>query len=141
MQAELGPEWRTKFAEFELNPAAAASLGQVHRARTHDGEAVACKLQYPDMASAVEADLTQLSMLFSLHRRLGAAVDTREIKHEIAARLREELDYGREAKLARLYALMLTDRPKVRVPRVRQELSTRQPLPSSGLTAKNCSPL
>lgn len=126
MQAELGPEWRTKFAEFELNPAAAASLGQVHRARTHDGEAVACKLQYPDMASAVEADLTQLSMLFSLHRRLGAAVDTREIKHEIAARLREELDYGREAKLARLYALMLTDRPKVRVPRVRQELSTRR---------------
>jgi predicted unusual protein kinase regulating ubiquinone biosynthesis (AarF/ABC1/UbiB family) len=126
MQAELGAEWRARFAEFDLTPAAAASLGQVHRAVTLEGEQVACKLQYPEMASAVEADLTQLNLLFSLHRRMGAALDTREIAREIAARLREELDYEREAKLAGLYKTMLADRPDVRVPKVHTDLSTRR---------------
>ena len=126
MQAELGPEWPSRFASFDLTPAAAASLGQVHSAVTLDGERVACKLQYPDMASAVEADLAQLGVLFSIHKRLGAAIDTSEVRHEIAARLREELDYEREAKLAGLYSLMLADRPEVRVPRVRPELSTKR---------------
>ena len=64
MQAELGPDWRARFAEFDLAPAAAASLGQVHRATSLDGETLACKLQYPDMASAVEVDLSQLELLF-----------------------------------------------------------------------------
>ena len=126
MQAELGPQWRTQFSEFDLHPAAAASLGQVHRAKAPGGEPVACKLQYPDMASAVEADVAQLNVLFSIHKRLGAAIDTNEVKHEIAERLREELDYKREAKLAELYAIMLADRPDVRVPRVFAGLSTRR---------------
>lgn len=126
MQAELGPEWRTRFAEFDLTPAAAASLGQVHRATTLQGELVACKLQYPDMASAVEADLSQLNMLFSLRRRLGAAIDTREVQIEIGDRLREELDYGREIKLAALYQIMLADTPDVRVPRPHPELSSKR---------------
>ncbi len=126
MQAELGPHWRERFAEFDLKPAAAASLGQVHKARTLDGDEVACKLQYPEMASAVETDLSQLDVLFSLHRRMGAAIDTREIANEIRERVREELDYVREAKVARLYALMLAERPFVRVPRVEQSLSTRR---------------
>ena len=125
MQAELGADWRGRFAEFDLHPSAAASLGQVHKALRHDGETVACKLQYPDMASAVEADLTQLNMLFSMHRALGSSIDTREVAGEIASRLREELDYLREAKVARLYALMLADRDDIRVPRVHAELSTR----------------
>ena len=60
MNAELGPDWQSKFASFEHRPAAAASLGQVHRATSLDGAALACKLQYPDMQSAVEADLKQL---------------------------------------------------------------------------------
>jgi predicted unusual protein kinase regulating ubiquinone biosynthesis (AarF/ABC1/UbiB family) len=126
MQAELGPGWRERFSEFDLKPAAAASLGQVHRARSLEGEWLACKLQYPEMASAVETDLSQLDLLFSLHRRIGAAIDTREIAQEIRARVREELDYEREAKVARLYRLMLVDRPFVRVPRVEEELSTRR---------------
>jgi predicted unusual protein kinase regulating ubiquinone biosynthesis (AarF/ABC1/UbiB family) len=100
MQAELGADWRAKFGEFDLNPAAAASLGQVHRATTLAGEPVAVKLQYPDMASAVEADLSQLNLLFSMRRRFGAAIDTSQIQIEIGDRLREELDYGRELKLA-----------------------------------------
>src|SRR5436305_8759524 len=96
MQAELGADWQKKFASFEHHPAAAASLGQVHRARSHDGEELACKLQYPDMKSAVEADLRQLEWLFALHRRMEPVIDTSEIAKEIAARLREELDYERE---------------------------------------------
>jgi len=126
MQAELGSHWRERFSEFDLKPAAAASLGQVHKARTLAGEWVACKLQYPEMASAVETDLSQLDILFSLHRRMGAAIDTREIAREIRERVREELDYVREAKVARLYALMLADKPFVRVPRVEEALSTRR---------------
>ena len=69
MRAELGPDWEKKFASFEHQPAAAASLGQVHRARALDGEALACKLQYPDMQSAVEADCSQLQLLFALRKR------------------------------------------------------------------------
>src|SRR6201982_543157 len=93
MGAELGPDWQKKFASFEHHPAAAASLGQVHRARAHDGAALACKLQYPDMQSAVEADLQQLQWLLAIRRRLDPAIDTSEIGKEISARVSEELDY------------------------------------------------
>ena len=126
MQAELGPDWRERFADFDLKPAAAASLGQVHRALSLEGGRLACKLQYPDMASAVETDLANLDLLFSLRRRAGGPIDTTEIAHEIRERVREELDYQREAKIARLYRVMLADRPFVRVPRVEDALSTRR---------------
>ncbi|CAD5248831.1 ABC transporter ATP-binding protein [Bosea sp. 62] len=126
MQAELGANWRERFGEFDLKPAAAASLGQVHRATTLDGVRVACKLQYPDMESAVEADISQLEILFGLHRRMGAVIDTSEIAKEISARVREELDYRREAKHVALYQNMLAATPEVRVPDVVPELSTRR---------------
>jgi predicted unusual protein kinase regulating ubiquinone biosynthesis (AarF/ABC1/UbiB family) len=124
MQAELGPDWEKRFASFERQPAAAASLGQVHRATAKDGTALAVKLQYPDMQSAVEADLTQLKMLFSVYRRIDSSIDTREIYEEIGARIREELDYGREARHALLYKIMLDGAPIVRVPEVEPNLST-----------------
>src|SRR6516225_2672244 len=124
MAAELGPDWGAKFAMFEHQPAAAASLGQVHRARAHDGAALACKLQYPDMQSAVEADLRQLRLIFAIHRRMDPVIDTTEIAKEISARIREELDYRREAKHVELYRAMLADIEQIRVPRVWAELST-----------------
>jgi predicted unusual protein kinase regulating ubiquinone biosynthesis (AarF/ABC1/UbiB family) len=124
MTAELGPGWQDKFAAFEHHPAAAASLGQVHRAQALDGSALACKLQYPDMQSAVEADLRQLNVLFALRKRFDPAIDATEIKDEIADRLREELDYKREAKHVALYRAMLADEPLIRVPKVWPELST-----------------
>jgi predicted unusual protein kinase regulating ubiquinone biosynthesis (AarF/ABC1/UbiB family) len=124
MQAELGPDWQQKFASFEHHPAAAASLGQVHRARSLDGAVLACKLQYPDMQSAVEADLQQLQWLLAIRRRLDSAIDTSEIGKEIGARVREELDYRREAKHVALYRTMLEGINIVRVPRTRPELST-----------------
>src|SRR3954468_24559042 len=124
MMAELGAEWQQKFAAFEHKPAAAASLGQLHRAQSLDGHALACKLQYPDMQSAVEADLQQLDWLFAIHRRMDPVIDTTEIAKEIAARVREELDYRREAKHALLYAGMLEGTDIVRVPAVWPTLST-----------------
>src|ERR1700751_1789838 len=86
MVAELGADWQQKFASFEHHPAAAASLGQVHRARALDGTALACKLQYPDMQSAVEADLQQLEWLFAIRRGFEAAIDTPQIAKENGAR-------------------------------------------------------
>jgi predicted unusual protein kinase regulating ubiquinone biosynthesis (AarF/ABC1/UbiB family) len=124
MNAELGADWQKKFSEFEHHPAAAASLGQVHRARSLDGAKLACKLQYPDMQSAVEADLRQLQLLFALRKRFDPAIDTSEIAVEIGARLREELDYFREAKHVALYANMLRSEQAIRVPKVWSELST-----------------
>jgi predicted unusual protein kinase regulating ubiquinone biosynthesis (AarF/ABC1/UbiB family) len=124
MTAELGADWQQKFGAFEHQPAAAASLGQVHRARSTDGKPLAVKLQYPDMQSAVEADLKQLNWLFAIHRRMDPVIDTTEIAKEIAARVREELDYRREAKHAALYAQMLRNVDLVRVPAVWSALST-----------------
>jgi predicted unusual protein kinase regulating ubiquinone biosynthesis (AarF/ABC1/UbiB family) len=124
MQAELGADWQDKFKSFEHHPAAAASLGQVHRATAHDGASLACKLQYADMHSAVEADLRQLGILFAIRRRFDPAIDTTEMIKEIGARMREELDYRHEAKHAALYRDMLKDEDAVRVPIVWPELST-----------------
>ena len=124
MSAELGLNWPKKFKDFEHHPAAAASLGQVHRARAPDGTDLACKLQYPDMQSAVEADLGQLAVLFAIRRRFDPAIDTSEIIKEIGARVREELDYRREAKHVALYCDMLEVSDAVRVPPVWPALST-----------------
>lgn len=124
MSTELGPDWQARFKAFDHHPAAAASLGQVHRAIAPDGSLLACKLQYPDMQSAVEADLSQLRLLLSLRKRFDPGIDTDEIAVEIGARLREELDYGREAKHVALYRIMLRDEPAIRVPKVWPELST-----------------
>ncbi len=126
MAAELGPDWAGRFATFEHGAAAAASLGQVHRATAHDGRALAVKLQYPDMASAVEADLAQLKLIFSLYERYDRAIDTRQIHAEIGDRLREELDYEREAGHMALYRAMLADEPGVHVPEPLPALSTRR---------------
>jgi predicted unusual protein kinase regulating ubiquinone biosynthesis (AarF/ABC1/UbiB family) len=136
MQAELGANWEKRFSSFEHHPAAAASLGQVHRAGALDGAALACKLQYPDMQSAVEADLTQLQMLFAIRKRFDSAIDASEIIVEIAARLREELDYVREAKHVALYRAMLEGKDDVRVPNVWPELSTGRLLTMDWLTGR-----
>ena len=126
MMAELGPDWQARFSRFDLKPSAAASLGQVHRAVSLAGEPLACKLQYPDMQSAVEADLQQLDIAFALHRRMNSWLDTREIAKEIGARVREELDYEREARHAALYGAVLADVEAVRVPAVHADLSTKR---------------
>jgi predicted unusual protein kinase regulating ubiquinone biosynthesis (AarF/ABC1/UbiB family) len=126
MQAELGPAWPARFAAFDTTAAASASLGQVHRATAHDGRALAVKLQYPDMPSAVEADLVQLRAVFAIHARMNPAIQTGEILKEISARLREELDYELEARHTNLYAGIFADEPRIRVPEILPELSTKR---------------
>ena len=136
MAAELGPDWETKFASFAHEAAASASLGQVHRAMSHEGRALAAKLQYPDMQSAVEADLAQLGILFSIHARMRPAIETSEMRKEIAARLREELDYDLEARHMRLYGLIFKNDPLIRVPEVIPELSTKRLLTMTWLDGR-----
>ena len=116
MASELGPDWQTKFASFGHEAAAAASLGQVHRARLHDGTDVACKLQYPDMPSTVDADLRQLRLAMAIYHRMDNAIQHEEVYKELSERLREELDYEREAAQMRLYHQMLENDPTVHVP-------------------------
>ncbi|MCP4379912.1 MAG: AarF/ABC1/UbiB kinase family protein [Hyphomicrobiales bacterium] len=126
MRAELGPEWKTRFESFDEEPSAAASLGQVHKAVGHDGRNLACKLQYPDMQSAVEADLSQLGVIMSVQRRINPEIDTTEIAEELSERLREELDYRREAGNTALYGAALKSESQIRVPAVVPDLSTRR---------------
>jgi predicted unusual protein kinase regulating ubiquinone biosynthesis (AarF/ABC1/UbiB family) len=116
MASELGPDWQSKFTAFSHEAAAAASLGQVHRARLPDGTDVACKLQYPDMPSTVEADLRQMKMAMAVYHRMDNAIQQDEIYKELRERLREELDYEREAAQMGLYTIMLKDHPTVHVP-------------------------
>ena len=126
MGAELGANWEKKFKNFEHEAAAAASLGQVHRAVAHDGRLLACKLQYPDMASTVEADLRQLKLVLAIFERYDRAVSMKEVQKEIADRLHEELDYEREEKHIALYRHILRDVAGVHVPEVLPELSTER---------------
>ena len=124
MAAELGPDWPDKFKSFEHAAAAAASLGQVHRATGLDGRLFACKLQYPDMGSAVAADLVQLKLAFSIYKYYDRAIDPGEIHAELSARLREELDYQREAANLGLFGHILGKEATVTVPKPEKKLST-----------------
>lgn len=126
MRGELGPDWEAHFSEFDLEAAAAASLGQVHRARLLDGTPVACKLQYPDMASTVEADMTQFQTALKLYGHYHKGLDPTYIIEEVRDRLREELDYTREAKHLKLYAHIFDHDPLVMVPDVYDSNSTQR---------------
>jgi predicted unusual protein kinase regulating ubiquinone biosynthesis (AarF/ABC1/UbiB family) len=141
MAAELGEGWQSRFKDFEHEAAAAASLGQVHRAHEktaggRSGRLLACKLQYPDMKSAVEADLRQLKLIFRIYERADRAIDTAEIHSEIADRLREELDYELEARHMALYRLMLVDEPNVHLPEPLLDLTTRRLLTMTWVTGE-----
>ena len=116
MVAELGPDWQSKFTEFSHEATAAASLGQVHKAVNVDGKDLACKLQYPDMSSVMDAYLRQLQLVFAIYRRYDKAINPTKIHEELSARLREELDYKREGAHMKLYRHMLRDEALVHVP-------------------------
>lgn len=136
MASELGPNWQSKFTSFNQEASAAASLGQVHRATLPDGTLVACKLQYPDMPSTVEADLRQLKLAMAVYHRMDNAIQQDEIYKELRERLREELDYVREAAQMRLYGLMLHDQPGVHVPEPLPGFSTNRLLTMTWLDGR-----
>lgn len=136
MKSELGSGWESRFQSFEREAAAAASLGQVHRAEGLDGRALACKLQYPDMQSAISADLNQLKVILSIYERYDRAIKTTDIQAELAERLNEELDYEREARHCGLYAYMLREESGAHVPEIVPELSTPRLLTSTWLEGR-----
>lgn len=137
MTSELGSDWKSRFSYFEENSVAAASLGQVHRANSLDGTDLACKLQYPDMSSAVEADLRQLRIAMSLYERYDSAIKASEIYKELSARIREELDYLREGRNMTLYKMMLKNEPNVNVPDFFEDLSTERLITMSWLNGSS----
>lgn len=124
MAAELGPDWQKKFKKFDIEAAHAASLGQVHRAVARDGTLLACKLQYPDMSSVVEADLKQLKLALALFSGIDRKIDTAQVQAELADRMREELAYGLEAKHIALYRQILAGAGGIHIPAVHAALST-----------------
>lgn len=133
MRSELGPDWEKNFKSFEQTAAAAASLGQVHKAVTLDDRLVACKLQYPDMESAIIADLNQLKLVFSLYEAYDNAIQTSLIHAELEERLHEELDYQLEAKYETLYRKILAKEKNIHVPEIIPSLSTSRLLTSTWL--------
>ena len=140
MATELSSDWLKNFKEFDKEATRAASLGQVHKAVLNNSEKVACKLQYPDMQSAIEADLRQLKLLFQLYERYDSAISTSDIYDELSERLYEELDYRREAQNMQLYRYMLADESCVVVPQHRPELSTERLLTMNWLDGTRLMP-
>ena len=128
LRKDLGGPLESVFAEFDRTPVAAASIGQVHRARTLDGRDVAVKVQYPGVAEAVETDLRNMNMLFPLVKRLAPGLDVKALGGELRERISEELDYELEAQNQRRVARVFRDHPHVRVPAVDTGLSTRRVL-------------
>ena len=125
MQAELGVDWESRFSSFDRTAAAAASLGQVHKAVSLDGSPLAIKLQYPSMKTIVEADLSQLSVLFGTYRLFNKALDLNDVMTEIRSRLMEELDYINEARNINDYqAFFSTCSERVKIPNTHPDLST-----------------
>tara|TARA_B110000438_G_scaffold269736_1_gene286335 strand:+ start:563 stop:1897 length:1335 start_codon:yes stop_codon:yes gene_type:complete len=133
MAAELNLKWQDSFIHFDKEAAKAASLGQVHKALLPNKKIVACKLQYPDMESAVSADLSQLKMIFSIYQSYNKAIKTDEVYKEITDRLKEELDYTREKKLMSVFRSIFFNNDFVHIPEVVEKLSTKRLLTMSWL--------
>ena len=124
IERELGAPPDRVFAEFDAEPIAAASIGQVHRAVTHDGRAVAVKVQYPGVAEAVESDLGNVGLLFGGIGRAYPGFDAGPLVDELRTRLREELDYRLEGARQQEFADYYAGHPFIHVPTVLAELST-----------------
>ena len=137
MATELSQNWQKQFKEFDKEATRAASLGQVHKAVTNNGETVACKLQYPDMQSAVSADLSQLKMIFSIYQSYNKAIKTDEVYKEITERLTEELDYEREKKLMKVFEKIFSKNNIINIPKIQNKLRSKRLLTMSGLKGKS----
>ena len=111
------------FEDFDSEPIAAASIGQVYRARLHDGREVAVKVQYPGVAAAVRADMQNLGLILRLAKRIAPGLDPKAIGEEIRARIDEELDYELEAQNQRTLARIYRGHPFIVIPDVITSLS------------------
>ena len=130
MRQEFGGPLGRVFRDFDEQAFAAASIGQVHRATTVDGDEVAVKIQYPGVAEAVETDLRNATLLLPLIKRLAPGLDAKALASEMRERISEELDYELEAQNQRRIGRLMRGHPFVLVPRVHTDLSTRRVLVS-----------
>ncbi|MGH3332965.1 MAG: ABC1 kinase family protein [Nocardioidaceae bacterium] len=118
LSRELGPSWRKHLVEFDDNPAAAASIGQVHKGRWHDGRQVAIKIQYPGAGEALRSDLRQLGRLARTFGSIVPGVDIKPLVAELQERVAEELDYSLEAEAQEVFATEFEGDPDFFVPHV-----------------------
>ena len=125
---EYGKGWQERFREFDFEPIASASIGQVHRAVTRDGRELALKIQYPGVARSIDSDIDNLAGLLRLSQILPVELDIRALVAEAKRQLRQEADYLVEARHMRRYAEMLADAPDLWVPDVYEDLSTSRVL-------------
>jgi predicted unusual protein kinase regulating ubiquinone biosynthesis (AarF/ABC1/UbiB family) len=126
LREELGAAPEQVFARWDPEPIAAASIGQVHRAMTHDGRAVAVKVQYPGIAETISADLDNVALLRRMLRITAPNQDVEALVAELRERVLEELDYRREAENQRYMAAYYDGHPTIRVPKIIDEFSTRR---------------
>eukprot|EP00092_Neocalanus_flemingeri_P024897 GFUD01027001.1.p1 GENE.GFUD01027001.1~~GFUD01027001.1.p1 ORF type:complete len:376 (-),score=74.43 GFUD01027001.1:111-1238(-) len=141
MRAELGTEWRGKYQEFQVQPFAAASIGQVHHAVLHDGTEVAVKVQYPGVAQSIESDIRNLMSLISVMAILPEGLFIDNIAKHMKIELGQECDYLREAKCGDTMGRILSQYKEYDVPAVHHELCSTQVLTTqyiTGLTIDNC---
>lgn len=124
MAVELGADWQAHFQSFEHKAVSAASLGQVHKALSLEGQPLACKLQYPDMSSTVQADLNQLKLALKIYEATLGGIKTVHVFEEIAERLAEELDYHQEALNTMVFGKIFEGQQTVHVPKIYEDLST-----------------
>jgi predicted unusual protein kinase regulating ubiquinone biosynthesis (AarF/ABC1/UbiB family) len=115
---ELGEDWRSRFAEFDDVPAAAASIGQVHKAVWHDGRVVAVKVQYPGADKAFISDLNQMARMGKMFSSMVPGLDIKDLMDELKARAVEELDYLRESRNQRAFAAAFEGDPEFVIPHV-----------------------
>lgn len=128
LNAEWGPDWRRRFAHFDPRPLAAASIGQVHRARLPDGRELAIKVQYPGVAASIDADVDNVATLLRLSNLLPASLDIAPLLAEAKAQLHEEADYVREAAQMRRYRDLLAGDARFVVPAPVDALTTTRVL-------------
>jgi predicted unusual protein kinase regulating ubiquinone biosynthesis (AarF/ABC1/UbiB family) len=121
---EYGRGWESRFRQFDFEPIAAASIGQVHEAVTSDGRELALKIQYPGVARSIDSDVDNLATLLRVSRILPVQLDVSELVAEAKRQLRQEADYRLEAGHLRRYAALVADDPSVTVPAVHDDLTT-----------------
>ena len=128
LNAEWGPDWHQRFARFDVRPFAAASIGQVHRARTRDGRDLAVKVQYPGVRDSIDSDIANIAALLRLPGIVPRGMDLRPLLDEARQRLHEEADYQAEAAHLRAYRAALGDSADFTLPDLHTDLSTRNVL-------------
>ena len=131
LAAEWGPDWRRRFRRFQAHPIAAASIGQVHRAETHDGRSLAIKVQYPGVAESIDADVDNVATLLRVSGMIPAELDLTPLLAEAKAQLAREADYRREGEQMERYRAFLSGSPEFVVPVLEPKFTTGRALAMS----------